>query len=98
MAPSKSTFTIEDLNLMLTLSRRLVETKFGQFKGDLVQNFHEIIDPDTRLAGRVRARYDTLRSAGFTHEEAVQHTTTSVNRTVDRTLDSLKQTETEGKN
>ena len=93
MAPPKSPFTKEDLRLAIDIGRRVLESKFGQLKETIVQNYREIIDPDVRLAGRVRARYDALREAGFSHEEAVEYTSQSVNRTVDTVLGSLHKTE-----
>ena len=93
VASPKSSFTKEDLALMLALGKRVVEAKFGQLKETVVQNFREAVDPDIRLAGRVRARYDALREAGFTRDEAVEHTSRSVARTTETVLNSLRTTE-----
>ena len=96
MAPyqgSLGSFTKEDFTLALQLGKRILETKFGQLKDGLIQNIHEAIDPDLRLAGRVRSQYNALREAGFTHDEAVEYTSRSVNRTVKTTLDALTSTE-----
>lgn len=97
MASPKSSFTKEDLTLMLALGKRVMEAKFGQFKETIVQNFREVVDPDLRLTGRVRARYDALREAGFTHDEAVEYTGKSVDRTIEATLNSLHKTEVQEK-
>ncbi|OGM99538.1 MAG: hypothetical protein A3B91_01990 [Candidatus Yanofskybacteria bacterium RIFCSPHIGHO2_02_FULL_41_29] len=91
----KGTFTTEDLKLAIQLGKRVFESKFGQLKGNLVQNVREAIDPDLRLAGRVKARYDALREAGFSHEEAVEYTSKSVNKTADTVLNSLSKTKEE---
>ena len=89
----KSTFTKEDFKLAVDIGKTVLESKFGHLKDNLVQNIREALNPDLRLAGRVRARYDALLEAGFTHEEAVEYTSRSVNRTVDATLNSLLQTQ-----
>lgn len=93
MSELKSSFTKEDLQLVLNIGRQVLEAKFGQFKDALVQNYREAINPDLRLAGRVRAKYDALRSAGMTHDEAVEHTGRLVNRDTLTVLDALGQTE-----
>ena len=90
---NERTFTKEDLKMALELGKRMLEAKFGHLKDSIVQNVREAIDPDLRLAGRVRARYDALKEVGFTHDEAVEYTSRSVNRTVEVTLNALKKTE-----
>jgi len=85
----KGTFTKDDLMLAAQLTKRVLESRFGHLKDSIVQNFREAIDPDLRLAGRVRARYDALREAGFSHEEAVEYTGKSVNKTTETVLSSL---------
>lgn len=93
MAPPKSSFTKEDLKLALDIGRTVLESKFGHLKESIVQNFREAIDPDVRLAGRVQARYDALREAGFTHDEAVEYTGKSVDRVKETVLKSLQHSE-----
>ena len=93
VASTKSSFTKEDLRLVVDIGKQVLEAKFGQLKEVIVQNYREAIDPDVRLAGRVRARYDALRESGFSHEEAVEYTSKSVSRTAQATLDSLSKTE-----
>ncbi len=90
---TESPFTKEDLDLAVEITKRVLKAKLGRLKTTIVQNFHEAIDPDLRLAGRIREQYNALIKANFSHDEAMEYTGKSVSRTTEAVLRSLQKTE-----
>ncbi len=86
-------FTKEDFEAFFRIGKKVLLNNLDKVSGAVMDNVREAIDPSLRLAGRVRARYDSLIEAGFSHEEAVELTSQSIHKNVESVLKSLRRTE-----
>lgn len=92
----KRSFTKEDIENLLVVAKKMLFNNLDKVSGIVWDNIHEAIDPSLRLAGRVRTRYESLIEAGFSHEEAVDLTSKSIQKNVETVLNSLRRTEKKG--
>lgn len=89
----KRPFTKEDIEALLIVSKKMLFNNLDKVGRIVWDNIQEAIDPSLRLAGRVRARYESLIEAGFSHEEAVDLTSKSIQKNMETVLNSLRKTE-----
>lgn len=82
-------FTKEDIRSLLNIGKKILTNNGDKVIAVIKENLREVIDPNTRLTGRIKARYKALRDAGFSHDEAARYTGESVNKAMDTVLQSL---------
>ncbi len=78
MASQESTFTKEDLKLLLNLGKRLVSNKVSKIVGEVKDRFN----PDVRLASMLKAKYDALVAVGFDEKQAFELALKAVEKTL----------------
>ncbi len=76
MEKEDSSFTKEDLNLLLNLGKRLVANQLKKVK--------EMLDPNVRFTKSLKAKYDALLAAGFDEKQAYDLALKAVEETLKR--------------
>lgn len=70
MAGKESTFTKEDLKLLLDLGKRLISNRTSRISAEIKQKMQSRFNPDVRFSNMLKAKYNALIAAGFSEKQA----------------------------
>ncbi len=83
MKRDDSSFTKEDLGLLLNLGKKLVLSQVDK----TICKVKETFDPNVRFAKALKAKYDALIAAGFDEKQAFDLALKAVEETLKRATD-----------